>query len=292
MGLKASEMGLRKLTRSQQKTRVGGWSKEEDDRLIAIYSETPTDEVAQILGKSLSSVKNRAQRLNLEKKIWSHRAEPWENARRRYPVSERVFIDLTPEAAYVIGFILADGSIQAGPRWVLKISNTDELLLRKIRSVLGVTVPFCSERQKSTAHKPGFSLLICSKHLVCSLVDRGITPNKSLTAHVPQIPDSLFWHFLRGYFDGDGSVSAREGLRTRFVSGSVELLSEIAQRISQLSEIGLRPVPCDKGRNHAFRLSYGAEDSRRLAALMYRDCGDLYMTRKRDVFESQLSRAA
>ncbi|MEL3972227.1 LAGLIDADG family homing endonuclease [Rossellomorea oryzaecorticis] len=34
----------------------------------------------------------------------------------------------------------------------------------------------------------------------------GIQPNKSLSIQLPTIPDSYLNHFIRGYFDGDGSI--------------------------------------------------------------------------------------
>ena len=34
----------------------------------------------------------------------------------------------------------------------------------------------------------------------------GLTPKKSHTMKLPDIPDAYFFHFVRGYFDGDGGV--------------------------------------------------------------------------------------
>ena len=51
------------------------------------------------------------------------------------------------------------------------------------------------------------SVLFCSKSLVEGLIDKGVTPRKSLTLNIDyyKIPDNLKRHFWRGLFDGDGT---------------------------------------------------------------------------------------
>src|SRR5690606_8445162 len=46
-----------------------------------------------------------------------------------------------------------------------------------------------------------------SKKMYNDLLDKGITPRKSLTLKPPKnVPKDLVRHWIRGYFDGDGSV--------------------------------------------------------------------------------------
>ena len=49
-------------------------------------------------------------------------------------------------------------------------------------------------------------LIISSKQLCLDLAKHGCIPNKSHHTYFPDIPKSLFNHFIRGVFDGDGSV--------------------------------------------------------------------------------------
>lgn len=49
------------------------------------------------------------------------------------------------------------------------------------------------------------------------LIKQGCIPNKSLVLTFPnkhQVPENLINHFIRGYFDGDGSISY--GIRERY----------------------------------------------------------------------------
>ena len=49
---------------------------------------------------------------------------------------------------------------------------------------------------------------VCNKKMCNDLFNLGIVSNKSLTLQFPKnIPNSLIKHYLRGYFDGDGSIS-------------------------------------------------------------------------------------
>ena len=52
--------------------------------------------------------------------------------------------------------------------------------------------------------------MVNSPHLINTLISYGCTPKKSLTLKFPDISIfknmDLIRHFIRGYFDGDGSV--------------------------------------------------------------------------------------
>ncbi|HLI46523.1 MAG TPA: LAGLIDADG family homing endonuclease [Geobacterales bacterium] len=52
-----------------------------------------------------------------------------------------------------------------------------------------------------------------SRRLCSHLINKGVTPRKSLTLKYPSdeiIPNELERHFIRGYFDGDGSIRVRQ----------------------------------------------------------------------------------
>ena len=62
---------------------------------------------------------------------------------------------------------------------------------------------------QKTNGKKKYILSITSNSLASALINLGATPRKSLTLKFPtftQVPEKLMQHFIRGYFDGDGSV--------------------------------------------------------------------------------------
>ena len=74
--------------------------------------------------------------------------------------------------------------------------------------------------------------MINSIEFVNDLIKLGAIPNKSLILKFPtdeQVPSYLLNHFIRGYFDGDGSISYSEK-RNRWIFqiiGTLEFLSKI-----------------------------------------------------------------
>jgi hypothetical protein len=54
--------------------------------------------------------------------------------------------------------------------------------------------------------KPNYHLVIENKHIADTLSSYGCTPRKTNTLEFPNINANLIPHFIRGYFDGDGSV--------------------------------------------------------------------------------------
>jgi len=79
-----------------------------------------------------------------------------------------------------------------------------------------------------------FRLEICHARLCDRLFVLGLTPRKSLTMQFPQVPRDCIRHFVRGCWDGDGSVlRTTDGRRliakfgcgsSAFVEGMLEAL--------------------------------------------------------------------
>lgn len=108
----------------------------------------------------------------------------------------------TEEKAYWLGFIYADG--HNGKRdfeITLKESDLEHLL--KFKSALGLTSdPKYREKQKA------YRIAFKRKAFQESLLRLGVTHNKTYECLFPVfLPDNLKRHFIRGYFDGDGSIS-------------------------------------------------------------------------------------
>lgn len=134
-----------------------------------------------------------------------------------YTENEQFFDKIDTEAkAYVLGFFFADGcnhdlsDLDDGYNHQNVISFTqleqDKDILDQIRSVMECNRPYKEIVQKSNGNKK-FTLAIVSDKLSSTLSKIGGTPRKSLTLEFPKfISRELMPHFIRGYFDGDGSV--------------------------------------------------------------------------------------
>lgn len=108
--------------------------------------------------------------------------------------------------AYTLGFIAADGNIcHSGKTHVLHIACDDRDVVEKIKVVLDYAGPIYQKGRPNG--KISYSLRICDPIIFNDLQKLNITERKSLTFKPPVIPVSYVRHFVRGYFDGDGSIS-------------------------------------------------------------------------------------
>lgn len=139
------------------------------------------------------------------------------DAFRKYSINENYFdiID-TPNKAYILGFLYADGynsvskstvtmSLQEGDKYILEAMNKEMENTAPLRFVeqskrLGKDSPYNYEDL--------WQLNAFSIHMCESLEDKGVKQNKSLILTFPEWLDAnLYSHFVRGCIDGDGSIS-------------------------------------------------------------------------------------
>lgn len=129
-----------------------------------------------------------------------------------YEVNEFFFDSINNEQqAYWFGFIAADGSVSITSKKYsvnieLKAQDKDHLI--KFRSQIGSTHPLLTREQtvKGKQYK-SVRISIGSQYLSNSLIALGVVPGRSNTFSYPDISSNLDRHFIRGYFDGDGSLS-------------------------------------------------------------------------------------
>lgn len=111
----------------------------------------------------------------------------------------------------------------------------------------------------------------------------------------PNIPTGFLADFLRGYFDGDGSVHFTRytrtkdhlqqiDLRSNFTSGSRLFLTKLQNLLTQLLGLTPKKVYSYKNKeypvNYNWRLGYGTKDTIKLLKFMYYPGCKLYLARK------------
>lgn len=127
---------------------------------------------------------------------------------RRCSVDAAYFDKLTPQNAYWLGFLLADGCVAFRRRngvvcqHVLTASSKDREHVKKLQDAMQSTYAL------SGPHLGVWQLIVPNYDLCLSLERWGIVPQKSLTASPPKLPKALERHWARGVIDGDGSFNA------------------------------------------------------------------------------------
>ena len=135
----------------------------------------------------------------------------------------------TPNKAYVLGFIYADGcNTRSGLQ--IGIQEEDKEVLDFIKSELNISNDLRYIKAANDTWKPKWEINIKSIDFSKILTSVGCPPAKSLTLKFPDfIPDDIMPHFIRGYFDGDGCISiCNKGyFKISFVSASESFIDSL-----------------------------------------------------------------
>lgn len=137
---------------------------------------------------------------------------------KKYTLNEHYFDKIDTEGkAYFLGLLYADGcNSEENNSVIIGLQERDEHILNSFKEELGTNAPlaFINLNKKNPNWSNSLKLSIHSKHMSQTLSKIGCHKKKSLTLKFPTndiVPDSLLRHFVRGYFDGDGSFGAGYG---------------------------------------------------------------------------------
>ena len=141
------------------------------------------------------------------------------NHYRKYFHQEDFFETIdTEEKAYWLGFMFADGCIinnenkYGEDQFGLSVAADSADVIEKFKASLKATNPIRYDTSgkrlgKQVLHK----LVLTSQKTVNDLIDKGCYKNKTLLLEPPKhVPNDLIHHFLRGFFDGDGSLTRHQ----------------------------------------------------------------------------------
>lgn len=146
-----------------------------------------------------------------------------ETRRGKYTLDEFFFKKIdTEEKAYFLGFLYADGyNNERG--FEVTLSKVDEEILVKFKKFLNYSGPLYNRVGKKFNNEE-IRLCVGSGDMSKDLTNLGCYKAKSFTLKFPteeQVPKHLLRHFIRGYFDGDGTFTRvlRKNSDNPFYSG-------------------------------------------------------------------------
>jgi hypothetical protein len=149
---------------------------------------------------------------------------------RKYEINEYSFEKMSPEAAYWLGFIAADGNIRTkkNHEGTIKgisfhLSKKDKNHLEKFKLFIKSNHPIYNDK-----NKPMIVFAVYSKQMYNDLVKWGIKERKSwsLSSHIELIPDEYKSYFICGLVDGDGCFTISK--RGNTTNKNVLIMSNIA----------------------------------------------------------------
>jgi len=232
---------------------------------------------------------------------------------RSRELSETVNVDFfktwSPDMAYILGFIWADGGVRCEledngkkRRYDLEfgLRESDKYHLENLRDILGsrhaVTVGdvFYYDIDGNRVMKRRARLIVSSKVLVLDLINLyQILPNKC-NQDLPfptYVPEPLFHHFVRGYFDGDGWAGVtNKGHLTLGFLGTKSFLNGLHQELC--CRVGLpKNAMCQKEGSDIYDIRWSASnDVRKLRSWLYPPGTEyIRLNRKQDLVDSFLN---
>src|SRR5438552_461530 len=114
--------------------------------------------------------------------------------------------------AWVLGLLFTDGTIRAKVDSAparLSFTQKSPELLTKVQQLMQSTARIYSQpRRVYNGRTAGavFSFGFCNARICERLFELGLTPRKSLVMRFPDVPRDCLRHFIRGCWDGDGTV--------------------------------------------------------------------------------------
>lgn len=195
----------------------------------------------------------------------------------------------TEEKAYILGFIYADGCITNGALQI-KISEKDVELLEKIKIVLksehkiGI---YINENGYGIGNKY-CALRIQSQKIVSDLSLLGVIPRKTKQLVFPtsnQVSRDLLRHFIRGFFDGDGSVYKHDTPCISF-TGTYNMLYGIKQEMQKITNTQANIYPYKDKDVFDYKVG-GTNQMKKIYDYLYKDA-TIFLGRKKNKFEEIL----
>jgi hypothetical protein len=208
----------------------------------------------------------------------------WINKHHALRIRETLFQNIeTEEDAYWLGFIYADGYISDTGKFEISLCYKDYEHLLKFAKYCKFDEDKVIQKQKVGEKYFRCRISFATGKLKQRFFDLGIKPRKSLTLVYPNIKPELEKHFIRGYFDGDGSLSnspikkrCYHAWQMSFV-GTENFLKGINKFFNKNNKILF-----NKGKSCSF--SYGGNiQVKRLTDILYKD-SKIYLKRKYDLY--------
>jgi hypothetical protein len=194
------------------------------------------------------------------------------------------------EKAYWLGLLFADGYVRKrkqsngkhkqGGVVGISLKNGDEYLLEKFITDIESTYKLTKQiKDKFLSYK----LEVNSSKMANDLINLGCIPNKSLILLPPKLKDEFISHFIRGYFDGDGSIGKYGGRFKFSLLGTNELLTWI---LNYFKNKGMETTPKISKRKNIYTIQVNSKsDIELIKNILYTSCNDYYLKRKKEKFK-------
>ena len=248
---------------------------------------------AKLVGSSANTIKNLLKEHGISIRS-QHEAAILSNKNRATKKDETYFQNQSHNMAWILGFIAADGTIRKNSNEIkIGLAIKDKEILEKIREEL--KIPAIVKEYTNTQGYDCCTLAwTCEQHKK-DLALYHLIPAKTFQLKPPSdVLKREYWiDYIRGYFDGDGSVNLLKNsngrgngnLRWQVCSATKEILDWIVDFFYE--EYGIKKVNilCDTTRQQPlYYFQYSSVATRQIYKILYTS-DSLFLKRKKDHFD-------
>lgn len=260
------------------------------DKLASLYinERKSLGDIAKLYMVSRTAIYKKLKKLGIKQRSKSEaRIEAQKQGKlpqQFFDINENFFSGWSAEMAYVLGLIITDGCISR--TGTVSLCMNDKDLLEKVKEVMGAA----HKIEPSKYQKNLYIFYFAREKLVKDLEKLCVVPRKSLIVKFPEVPQEYLPDFIRGIFDGDGSVfydkrRPKFPLRSKFVSGSEGFIGGLEKSLESLG-MPERTIYRQKTKNGwSYMFIYDHQNSVKLFKILYRNTQNgLFLERKHKRF--------
>lgn len=266
-------------------------SKEQIETVCKLYQEGLSQErLTDIVHLSRPTIRKILRNNNI------HIRKP-EEIEKQYPLNSNYFNKIdTPNKAYILGFLYADGNVGADTyRIQIALQARDVHILESMKKELGFPqrpLGFDERSKKYGNNKQDVYILSFKNKQIHEDLGRcGVIPRKTKVLEYPNFLDeSLHRHFIRGVMDGDGCIHnpTDKNYNAVDICGTFKFCTQLKEIIENRLNIHCSVICINKKQQiDTYRISIsGINQCVKFLNWLYEDA-ELYLYRKYELYLSR-----
>lgn len=208
-------------------------------------------------------------------------------SRRIHGVNDNYFSQENSNMAYFLGFLASDGTVRKNDNSVkISLSSVDRDFLYTLKEEIGYQGELTDYITSNGF--PVSELRFTSQKIKKDLAKYNIVPNKTFIYTFPKNLKKEYWiDFIRGYFDGDGSVSTagEEAIRWQVCSANPDVLNTIVDFFFEEYNIPKVSLQWQNKVHRLYYIQYSTSAAKKIFQILYSpNC--LKLPRKYEKFQS------
>lgn len=196
------------------------------------------------------------------------------------------------DIAYILGMTMGDGclSTQDGKQERITIVLKDRDFMEELRQIISPDRKLYINKAKKETHSDSFAIITTNPDVIAKFKEYGLTERKSLTVKYPLLDcGTQEKHFIRGYFDANGSlfkntVKGHEYWHISITTGSEQFAKKLMNSLRFYGIDATYHADSREGHNAWYVKVYKQEHVKAFGDFIYKGA-TLYLPRKHDLFQ-------